>query len=92
MAVYGRALALYQLGRKARAGKALREAMEYLPLIAEELAKRRHRRPKNLRWDRVTVGGADQAYLYWHDEGQLWRKTPGAIEWVRSFLPGGAGD
>jgi len=84
--MYGRALALYQLGRRAEAEKALSEAVEFLPLVAKELVKSRHRKPKGLRPDRVTVGGADQAYWYWIDQGQYWRNTPGAIEFVRECL------
>jgi tetratricopeptide (TPR) repeat protein len=84
--MYGRALALYQLGRRAEAEKALSEAIEFLPLVAKELVKSRHRKPKDLHPDRVTVGGADQAYWYWIDQGQHWKNTPGAIEFVRECL------
>ncbi|MBT9160979.1 MAG: hypothetical protein DDT26_02276 [Dehalococcoidia bacterium] len=44
--IYGRVLALYQLGLKAEAKTALGEAVEYLPLVAKELIKKRHTRPK----------------------------------------------
>jgi hypothetical protein len=61
--LYGRALALIQLGRGDEARKALHQAVSYLPLVAKELLKARHRKPKNLRADTVTHGGADQAYF-----------------------------
>jgi tetratricopeptide (TPR) repeat protein len=83
--VYGRALALLQLGRQVDAEQALTEAIEWLPLVGKELVKKRHRRPPGLNPDRVTHGGADQAYYYWIDQGQHWN-TPGAIELVRECL------
>jgi tetratricopeptide (TPR) repeat protein len=84
--MYGRALALYQLGRKDEAAEALDDAIEFLPLVAKELVKKRHRRPKELRWDTITYGGADQAYIYWVDQGQHWKNTPGAIDFVMERL------
>ena len=38
--MYGRALALYQLGRKDEAAEALDDAIEFLPLVAKELVKK----------------------------------------------------
>lgn len=84
--VYGRVLALYQLGRKAEAERALREAVDFLPLVAEELVKRRHTKPRDLYPGYVTHGGADQAYFYWTEQGRYWNNTPGAIEFVRLNL------
>lgn len=65
------------------ADEALAEAVQWLPLVARELTKKRHPRPRGLDPRRVTVGGADQAYYYWEDQGQHWKNTPGAISWVR---------
>ena len=84
--VYGRVLALYQLGRKAEAERALGEAIDFLPLVAGEIVKRRHTRPRDLHQGYVTHGGADQAYFYWTDQGKYWKNTPGAIEFVRHYL------
>ena len=86
--MYGRALALYQLGRKAEAEEALDQAIEFLPLVAKELGKVLHTRPRELRPGYVTHGGADQAYYYWTDQGQHWVNTPGAIEFVRDRQEG----
>jgi tetratricopeptide (TPR) repeat protein len=80
--MYGRALALYQLGRRNEAAEALDEAIEFLPLVAKELVKKRHRRPKDLRRGYITYGGADQAYIYWTEQGKHWQDTPGALELV----------
>mgnify|MGYP001041662975 CR=1 FL=1 len=84
--LYGRALALYQQGRQTDAESALCEAIDFLPLVARELTKNRHRRPKKFRSDRITLGGADEAYHYWLDHGQYWKKTPGAIDFVSDCL------
>jgi hypothetical protein len=84
--MYGRVLALYQLGQRDEAAAALDDAIEFLPLVAKELVKKRHRRPKNLHPDTITYGGADQAYVYWIEQGQHWKGTPGAIEFVRKRL------
>ena len=84
--VYGRALASYQLGHKDEAKVALQEAIEFLPLVAEELVKARHRKPKGLRPGYITHGGADQAYYYWIEQGEHWKATPGALELVSKCL------
>jgi tetratricopeptide (TPR) repeat protein len=84
--IYGRVLALYQLGQKDEAKEALQEAIEFLPLVAEELVKTRHRKPKDIRPGYITHGGADQAYYYWIEQGNHWRRTPGALEFVRGCL------
>jgi tetratricopeptide (TPR) repeat protein len=84
--VYGCPLALYQLGRRAEAEEALSQAVEFLPLVAVELVRDRHTRPKDLHPGTVTHGGADQAYYYWTDQGGHWENTPGAIELVRNRL------
>jgi len=88
--VYGHALALFQLGREMEAQQTLREAIEFLPLVAEGLARSYHLLPRDLHPDRVTHGGRDQAYYYWQDQGQYWKNTPGAIEFVRGQVSGSA--
>lgn len=84
--LYGRVLALYQLGLKAEAEIELSTAVEYLPLVTKELLKKRHTRPKELYLDSVTVGGPDEAYYYWIEQGQYWKNTPGAIDFVRDYI------
>jgi tetratricopeptide (TPR) repeat protein len=84
--VYGRALALYQLGNLEEAEKALKRAIEMYPLIAEELLKEDHPQPEGLRPDRVILGGADQAYYYWMEHYEYWEDTPGALDLVNRFL------
>ena len=84
--IYGHVLALIALKRMTQAEKALKQALLTLPLVAEELVKIRHTRPKNMREGRYTVGGADQAWYYWRETGKYWEEVPGAIEFVREFL------
>ena len=73
--VYGRALALFQLGKLKEAQKALGIATKCYPLIAAELLKTKHRKPKGVDQRRVTLGGPDQAYVYWQDHGKYWEET-----------------
>jgi tetratricopeptide (TPR) repeat protein len=89
--LYGRPLALFRLGREAQAEESLREAIELLPLVAEELVKAQHEEPENLRPDRVTVGGADEAYYYWMEHGGHWEDPPGALDLVRRCITETAG-
>ncbi len=86
--VYGRALALFQLGRLPQAKKALREAVRFYPLISEELLKSRHHRPKGWSEERITMGGKDQAYSYWKEQGKFWEQTRGALAWLRATTGG----
>ena len=84
--LYGRVLAFFRLGEKEKARKALKEAMECLPLVANELAKKRHVRPKD--WDEryISLGSEDQAYAYWQEYGTLWKVTEGVLDWLRANL------
>jgi len=87
--LYGRVLALIQLGRVKEAAKALSRAIDALPLIARELAKPAHKQPKEYDEVRVALGSESQAYGYWKDSGKYWTATPGAIEFVREHLKAG---
>jgi len=81
--LYGRSLALFKLGQGRKAGVALREAINYLPRVAKELLKAKHRLPKRVLADRVVAGGADEAYYYWERSGQLWSEDPNVLAWLR---------
>ncbi|MFC1999975.1 tetratricopeptide repeat protein [Chloroflexota bacterium] len=83
--LYGRALVLFRLGRKREANRALRQAIEDVPLVARELLKARHRLPKSAIAGFIVAGGADQAYYYWQEWGRQWKGTPGALEWLREY-------
>jgi len=84
--LYGKALALFQVGRLDEARDALRRAVADFPLVAQELLKTRHRRPKSRVPGHIAHGGADQAYEYWREQGRFWNETPGALELVRAVL------
>jgi tetratricopeptide (TPR) repeat protein len=86
--VYGRPLALFQLRRLKEASRALNLAIKRWPLVATELLKTRHRKPKGTNERYVSLGGADQAYWYWQRQGKHWAETPGAIEFLRQRWPG----
>jgi tetratricopeptide (TPR) repeat protein len=83
--LYGRALALFKLGRRQEATVALKEAVEYSPLVSRELLNTKHRLPRTARPDVVTLGGADEAYYYWEHWGQFWEEDPEALEWLRGI-------
>lgn len=86
--LYGRPLVLFQLGKEEEAGKAIREAITYLPLVAKELTKKNHRRPKGMMDEYVTAGGDDEAFEYWKTYGRFWKETEGAIDLVEMCLIG----
>ena len=86
--IYGRVLALVALKQLAKAEKAFRQAVAVLPLVAAEIVKARHPRPRNMDEGRYTVGGADQAWYYWQEAGNYWEEVPGAIDFVREGLKG----
>jgi tetratricopeptide (TPR) repeat protein len=83
---YGRALALFQLGRDTDAAHALQEAIQWLPLVAKELLKPRHRRPKSAMPGFITMGGADEAYDYWQRNGRFWEETDSALSWLAKMV------
>jgi tetratricopeptide (TPR) repeat protein len=84
--LYGRAIAFFKLGRRKEATAALNKAIKYLPLVGKELLKKRHKLPKTAMLDRVTVGGADEAYYYWEHWGQFWEDDPDVFEWLKGNL------
>jgi len=86
--LYGRALALFQGGEVKEAEDALDFAINCFPLIAKELVKAKHRKPKGTNDRYVTLGSSSQAFQYWSEHGQYWVETPGAIELVQGRLLG----
>jgi tetratricopeptide (TPR) repeat protein len=86
--IYGRALAMFQLCKVKEAAKALDVAITNYPLIATELLMTKHRKPKGIKEGYVTLGGPDQAFLYWKEHGKYWAETPGAIEFLRDRFLG----
>jgi hypothetical protein len=86
--LYGRVLASIQLGRTETARKEMKDAFKHCPLVAKELIKTEHKKPKSKMEGFITLGGEDEAYEYWRDFGRLWEKTPGAVRFIREFMAG----
>jgi tetratricopeptide (TPR) repeat protein len=83
--VYGRGLALFQLGKFKLAAKAMDLGIKYFPLIAAEIVNRKHRKAK-ADDQYVTPGSQQQADLYWQEQGRYWTETWGAIEHLRNRM------
>ncbi len=82
---FGGILALLKLGKLKEAEKQLKKMGKYRINIINELLKEKHPKPKNLMPDRVAVGGEDEAYYYWRDQGKFWEETEGAKEFLQKY-------
>lgn len=80
--MYGAALAWFRKGDRARAGAALKSARELCEHIEPYLVPAKKAQPKMGEYG-VTVGGADEAWLYRRDMRDVWAASPGALEWLR---------
>ena len=81
--LYSKALALALAKRLPEARAALETCIDQLPLVAKELLSRSHPEPKRSYPGSITVGGADQAWEYWKEYGQYWRKSKPAMTLLR---------
>lgn len=79
--LYGRALALFLLGRRDEADAALREATEKLPKVLQALRRARMRQPA-LSPHGITLGGDDQAWLYREEMRDVWLRRDDVRRWV----------
>ncbi len=85
--LYGRALALLQLGRKRLAEKALAKAIGLSPFVAEELMSKKGRRSrKKVATSFITVGGVEEARDFRQRFGKYWEETEGALEFLGEVL------
>ncbi len=78
----GAILALFKLGRQDEARARIKKGKKYLKHVFDEIVKTDHQKPELIP-GRVQVGGADEAWLYWQDQGTFWMATPGAREFLR---------
>lgn len=85
--LYGRALALLQLGQTGDARTAAAAAVEAYPLAAEELLKTAHTPPPQEFPGYLAYGGEDEAYDYWTRFGEFWKRTPGALDLLKPGKP-----
>lgn len=79
--IYGRILALHQLGRHGDAAAALAEAKKRSPRIAKMLTAKKPRVPE-LQPGLMTYGGEDEAWYYRQSWRGVWERS-GALEWLR---------
>ena len=84
--LYGKPLILLMQNQKEAAQQALMTAIERQPEVAKELIKTKHKAPKSLQPGYVTMGGDDQAYLYWKDFGKFWKRVTEADKLLKKCL------
>lgn len=85
--VFGRILALYNLGRLKEAEADLRLAAKRFPHAVKYLTAKKIKQPK-LHEMGYSVGGKDQAWLYRASSRQLWEAAPGALQWLAEAAGG----
>lgn len=85
---FNEALALFRLGRAKGAVAALTRAHEMSPRVAAFLLPGRVRKPE-LSDMGVSLDGDDRAWLYRDAMRDVWKRTPGALEWAKQLLVGG---
>ncbi|OHA15723.1 MAG: hypothetical protein A3B08_01760 [Candidatus Taylorbacteria bacterium RIFCSPLOWO2_01_FULL_43_44] len=78
----GALLAVYKLGNLESASKRIKKMRKHWAHVFQEILKTDHPKPELLS-GRVRVGGDDEAWLYWEDQGTYWMATPGAREFIR---------
>jgi tetratricopeptide (TPR) repeat protein len=83
--VVGNILALFKLGKVDQARKYTKRHLKYQKHVFKELLKADHEPPTELMEDRVRVGGEDEAWYYWQDQGIFWEATPGAKAFLASI-------
>jgi len=81
--IMGRILAFIKLGKEKEALARIKKDKRWIKHLVIELLKASHVKPENCRPDRVTLGGEDEAYYYWEDQGAFWQATRGAIEFLK---------
>lgn len=81
--IVGYALALIKLNNLEQAEKHLKKIYKYSKHVIEELLKPNHQKPVDFNPSRIKVGGDDEAYLYWREQGNLWQATQGAMDLLR---------
>ncbi len=77
--MYTHPLALVMLGDIEKAKTLLDDAKTAFPLVAKELKKKHHPKPKSSFSGGITVGGTDQAYEYWKQYGKFWSNSEQAM-------------
>ncbi len=81
---YGRVLTLFQLGRRAEAEAAWRQAAAAAPHVANLLVQKKRTQPPQSIGETVVVGSIEEAWLYLARAKDLW-KSSGAVSWARGL-------
>ncbi|NND92124.1 MAG: SEC-C domain-containing protein [Granulosicoccus sp.] len=77
-----RVLALFLLDRREEAATALRTAGPRLREIRKAIVQERYGKPRDVQYDRVSIGGRDEAWFYRQDMRAIW-KDSAAIDWLK---------
>ena len=80
--LYGKVLFALMQQDMDRAKATFFEAKAAFPLVARELKKKRHPRPAGFNEGYITVGGKDQAFVYWREFGDFWKIDSPAYEFL----------
>ncbi len=80
--LYGKVLALVRLNRLDEAHEALTVAVERLPKVVRYLTHKRVKQPQ-IDYNRITLGGEDQAWIYRDDMRAEWENTPNGLAWLK---------
>ena len=83
--LYGRPLALYQLGKTSEVENYLCEAVADSPLVANALLAKIQLAP-DMSSGFTQVGGQDEAFEYYLRSGQFWKNTQGALALLESVV------
>lgn len=78
---YGYSLALFKSGEIEEATKILKKAIKYSPLCAKELLKTTHKKPISEMSGYISMGGEDEAYEFWENQGKAWQDKK-VKEWL----------
>jgi len=81
----GTLLALYKLGRLDEARIRALQMKKHFSHIFCEILKTSHPQPELIP-GRVRVGGDDEAWLYWEEQGTFWMAAPGSREFLRECI------
>lgn len=84
--IMGHVLALIKLGKLEDARKQLKKIFNYSKHVIKELLKPIHTQPQSFNPERIQLGGKDEAYLYWREQGSLWQATRGTMDLLRKFI------
>jgi hypothetical protein len=77
--MYNYVLALVLLDEKDKAINAYEKAKAEFPLVAKELKKKRHTKPKPALEGYIAHGSTEEAFEYWKEFGSYWANSEKAM-------------